>query len=492
MTVKRAVKILILILFACLAASIGLFIYNANKDYNINAGFSSIPLQYNAENNSSTYNWNGTAITVYGGFVKGIQKEGKNEHLIIRALFPLPTIEIKSSSQKAISINLENINPDFYSKQIDKSWIPNRISVNTLQFNININANEEKKMVPNTPDNTDSDNYIILGDNRDGYDTFDQIINQVNSSNPVFVIDNGDLVFSGKANQYRLFDQAVSKISTTLCTELGNHDIRRDGRNTYTKLYGPAYYSFDFGNNHFAFVDSSRGWAEKTSIPDEGYTWLEQDLQKVQGKNIYVITHIPPVDPRSNTTPNAIPAYVDQMKNNSSIETILDNYRENENMNHGFQDPTEAARFEKIMTKYNVNTVYLSHIHSYFDFTKDNVRYVISGGAGAELLTKNSYYHYVTAKLDDSNTLTITELPSPANNLITRYGATAKLLGKAMYIENKTAVVLFIIGIIVLLLLIVLHFILKFKNGLSNLGILLKDTGKYIAKRFKEIYRNKK
>lgn len=91
----------------------------------------------------------------------------------------------------------------------------------------------------------------------------------------------------------------TSKLSATLCTTLGNHDIRGNGRNIYTMLYGPPYYSFDYGDDHFIFLDSSRGWSEKTSIPDEQYIWLENDLKKSSDKHIYVISHIPTRDPRS-------------------------------------------------------------------------------------------------------------------------------------------------------------------------------------------------
>jgi hypothetical protein len=54
-------------------------------------------------------------------------------------------------------------------------------------------------------------------------------------------------------------------------------------------LYGPAYYSFDFGGSHFVFLDSSPGWAQKRAISDEQYSWLERDLKRSQGKYIFVI-----------------------------------------------------------------------------------------------------------------------------------------------------------------------------------------------------------
>jgi hypothetical protein len=79
------------------------------------------------------------------------------------------------------------------------------------------------------------------------------------------------------------------------------------------------------------------------------------------------------------------------------------------------------------MTQYKVDAVYLSHIHSYFDYTKNGVRYIISGGAGAELMTQNSYYHYLIAKAGATDTLTMVQLPSPPNLILQRYAATVSL-----------------------------------------------------------------
>jgi hypothetical protein len=274
--------------------------------YNINAGFTSLPLNYNPDDSSSTYTWNGVDVTVHGGYVKGIQKGKDGSRLVIRALSPLPAVALKATNASVpnVLISIENINPVFYSSSIDKNLKPARTAVNTLEFSIDLSAGETKRIDPIQPSNTADDNYVILGDSRDGYETFGKIIEQVNAMNPVFVIDNGDLVYSGKPNQYRIFNQMTSEISTTLCTTLGNHDIRGDGRETYKKLYGPEYYSFDFGGNHFIFLDSSRGYAEKQAIPDVQYAWLERDLQKAQGKRIYVISHVPPADPRSGVKPN--------------------------------------------------------------------------------------------------------------------------------------------------------------------------------------------
>lgn len=498
MRVKKLINIILISVCIFLIAGVGAFVYYAKSVYKISSDFVSVPLKFNHNNCSSTYKLKEAKVTVYGGFVKGF-RNGKNntKSLVIRALSPLPTLKIEGTKDTDISLIIENINPDFYAQSIRGSKLHmEKVTVNTLQLNTHLSSGEVKNVEPikkSTPNNVNKYQYIILGDNRNGYDTFQEIIEQVNGENPVFVIDNGDLVFSGKPNQYRLFDQMVSKISTTLCTVPGNHDIRDKGNSTYTMLYGPSYYSFDFADSHFTFLNSAPGWAHKRAISNEQYTWLEQDLKKAEGKRIFVITHIPPEDPRKGVKPNKIKNYENEVKSGDSwAEQKLNNYNENKEMNHGFQDPKEAEKFEKIMSNYHVDTVYLSHIHSYFDYTKDGVRYMVTGGAGAELLTKNSYYHYIIEKIDNSKSVTRVELPSPANTYITRYLAAAQLFANSMYEEDPVSVVLIIIGFLLLAILLIIKIYIRKKQPIDTIGKWLLDVFKYARNHFKELFKGRK
>ena len=281
----------------------------------------------------------------------------------------------------------------------------------------------------------------------------------------------------------------TTKMSSTLCTTLGNHDIRGDGRATYTKLFGPPYYSFDFADAHFIFLDSSPGWTEKQAISDEQYVWLENDLSKSMGKQIFVISHIPPYDPRSNLTKNEIPNYVIMAENGDNwAEQKLDNYFENKNMDHGFQDPQEAEKFETLMSEYDVNTVYLSHIHGYFEYYRKGVRYLISGGAGAELLTENTYYHYFIANFDNDKAITMVELPSPVNNYIARYMATGKLFAEAMYRENPLPIIFICIGLVLFIILLTLRIYLWKKKQINTLCKWIYDIGEFSIRHFKELF----
>ncbi|MGB5823926.1 MAG: hypothetical protein WBH44_07600 [Proteocatella sp.] len=227
MKLNRIINWIMIILCLCLLAGAGMFVYDAAISYKISKDFVSVPLQFNPEDSSSAYQIHNAQVTVNGGFVKGIKKgKGGVESLVIRALSPLPSITVKGDVDSTVLLMIENINPDFYTKSIERdNLLITKIAANTVQLSITADSGKTVKIEPAQPMETEyagKYKYIILGDNRDGYDTFEKIIQQVNGEKPVFVIDNGDLVFSGKSNQYRLFDQMVSKISTTLCTTMGN------------------------------------------------------------------------------------------------------------------------------------------------------------------------------------------------------------------------------------------------------------------------------
>ncbi|HWI54795.1 MAG TPA: metallophosphoesterase, partial [Desulfobacteria bacterium] len=287
---------------------LGMFAVYTYHNFKIDAEFTPVPLSFNAADSTSSYAWNGSIVKIQGGFVKGRMGSGKNEELVLRSLSPTPkiTIEGHDDQDKSFVLRLENINP--VNIQVTNLGQPFKIiDSHTISFTVPVKGTEGKTMEVVPRDDKDYLEFVILGDNRDGYQTFANIIEQVNSLNPIFAVDNGDLVFGGEPNRYRLFYATVAKLQVPLYTTLGNHDIRENGRPIYTQLFGPPYYSFDYRDAHFVFLDSSRGWAEKRAIPEEQYQWLENDLKNAQGKRIFVISHIPPTDPRSGKAPNTLP-----------------------------------------------------------------------------------------------------------------------------------------------------------------------------------------
>jgi|GEM_PF-725932 len=410
----------------------------------VSRDFKLIPLSFNPEGSVSKYQWKGADITVKGGFIKGMVRYNKNENLLVRSIAPSTQIEVESPKigEGKLGIMIENINPA--NTEITGAAKKEQLQIDehTVLINIDMSEGDQRTVTAqaqNDKDNKDNFEIVILGDNRNGYKTFANIIEQINYINPIFAIDNGDLVFGGEPSKYRLFYETVLKLKVPLYTTLGNHDIREGGRSEYTKLFGPPYYSFDYGGVHFIFLDSSRGWAEKIAIPKEQYDWLEKDLMANEGKRIFVVSHTPPTDPRKLTDPNTLP----DMKNVGLIEKLMYDYSRYKSLNHGFPTSEEAEKFESLMSKYGVDTVFMSHIHSYMSFVKGGVRYVISGGAGAELLTTDSYYHYMRIKITkDDELFEVVELPSPSNTIQDRYIATVQLFANSIYKEYRVEVLL--------------------------------------------------
>jgi hypothetical protein len=180
------------------------FILHSYQNFKMQQGFTSVPLSFDPYTSTSSYEWNGGTVSIQGGFVKGkIAESGNQESLLLRSLSTTPTITIKSQSDNSYRLRLENISP---SKIETGDGIENLqvIDAHTIFFTVDVKANQSKT-IHFSLKSVDNPEVVILGDNRNGYGTFSTIIDQVNGINPAFVIDNGDLVYGGEPNKYRLF-----------------------------------------------------------------------------------------------------------------------------------------------------------------------------------------------------------------------------------------------------------------------------------------------
>ena len=136
------------------------------------------------------------------------------------------------------------------------------------------------------------------------HDVIEPMVGKVDAS---FGVTLGDVVFDDLSQMERL-NSAVALIGIPWYNVLGNHDINYDGDSdehsdeTWERVYGPAYYSFDYGPTHFVVLDDVN-W-----IPPQGSTrgrytgrlgerqlkWLEKDLSMVaKGQLVVLMMHIP-------------------------------------------------------------------------------------------------------------------------------------------------------------------------------------------------------
>ncbi|KAA9340730.1 calcineurin-like phosphoesterase C-terminal domain-containing protein [Adhaeribacter soli] len=113
----------------------------------------------------------------------------------------------------------------------------------------------------------------------------------------------GDLVW----DKFELFDdyqQALNHTAVQFFQVIGNHDMDLTARTdehsaeTFKKLFGPTYYSFNRGEIHYVVLDDVFfiGTAKKYIgyITEKQLAWLEQDLAHIKpGSTVVVNLHIP-------------------------------------------------------------------------------------------------------------------------------------------------------------------------------------------------------
>lgn len=139
------------------------------------------------------------------------------------------------------------------------------------------------------------------------YLTHDVIEPIVGKTDAAFGVTLGDIVF----DDLSLFDRlnaAVALIGIPWYNVLGNHDINYDAKSreesdeTFERVYGPSYYSFEYGPTHFVVLNDVH-WHPATDAAPGRYTggfgekqlaWLRKDLAMVPKSQLVVLMmHIP-------------------------------------------------------------------------------------------------------------------------------------------------------------------------------------------------------
>ncbi len=122
-----------------------------------------------------------------------------------------------------------------------------------------------------------------------------------------FGVTLGDIVFDD-LSLFEHHNAAVAMIGISWYNVIGNHDInfdasdRKYANETYERIYGPSYYSFDYGHVHFVVLDNIN-WI----VPDSGdkpsyvgglgeqqIEFLKQDLAQIpENQMVVLFMHIP-------------------------------------------------------------------------------------------------------------------------------------------------------------------------------------------------------
>ncbi len=138
----------------------------------------------------------------------------------------------------------------------------------------------------------------------------EDVVNELigNPHDALFGITAGDVVYD-TLSLYERHNKMFGQIGIPIWNVPGNHDINFPSPNdkyatqTYSKHFGPAYYSYDYGDVHFVALDNMEYAGAGNRFDLSGYrgyvtedqlTWLANDLKYVdRDKLIVIVTHIP-------------------------------------------------------------------------------------------------------------------------------------------------------------------------------------------------------
>lgn len=208
--------------------------------------------------------------------------------------------------------------------------------------------------------------FVVMGDSKDGLDIYKTILRKVRNIRPLFFAHLGDIVGSGTRREYQQILRLMSQVNFPFFVSIGNNDAFSQGQTVYQYWLGPTYFSFNYRNSHFVFLDDASG-----VIDENQFRWLREDLLINKSKKIFLFLHIPPYDPRQARS-------------------------------YEIAASQNAGWLMDIANEFGIKRIYSSHINSYYKFTRQGIPIVITGGAGSRLNDKKSYHHFllVTIKGD--------------------------------------------------------------------------------------------
>jgi len=242
--------------------------------------------------------------------------------------------------------------------------------------------------------------FIVMGDNRPSGgikqpEVYRQLLQYMIREEPDLYFNVGDIVYSGELREYEDFVRVTSLIKGPLFIAEGNHEntIGEKGQENFIDYFGKLFYSFDYGNSHFVILNANIP-GHRYSMSDEQISWLEEDLSRSTASHNFIFIHQP------------IYPYA-----------------------HGLEDEIAEKKLRAVLQAHKVDLVFQGHEHMFYEGVEDGIRYVITGGGGAELDTQYPseclFFHYIVVRVSGGEVsyrivkppvLEIEEIPSPIDS----------------------------------------------------------------------------
>lgn len=133
------------------------------------------------------------------------------------------------------------------------------------------------------------------------------VLEEMVGTDASFGVTLGDIMFDD-LSLFESQNQGIALVGIPWYNVIGNHDINREAKvdehsdETFERVFGPAYYSFEYGKAHFVVMDNvdysynpeTQKHGYKGGISKAQLTFLENDLKLVPKEKLVVLMmHIP-------------------------------------------------------------------------------------------------------------------------------------------------------------------------------------------------------
>ena len=263
-----------------------------------------------------------------------------------------------------------------------------RFSKSMLKMPLALTAAACFSLIPVSKADEEKFSFVVIGDSRDGYAIYEEMIPNILNTNLDFVIHTGDMVNIGKNPEEWVEFALASKpllehpinppLACFVYPTIGNHELWDDfnlrNLKNYFELFNKPpinnlYYSFDYKNSHFISLFMPDEFTYPIDIEEgsEMHSWLENDF-KVANENPqikwkFAFFHAP-------------------IFSNTEM--------------HGCTEKIQKA-VVPLLNQYKVDAVFNGHSHAYqrygplkfFKPDLDGITYIISAGLGSFLYQFN-------------------------------------------------------------------------------------------------------
>ena len=135
------------------------------------------------------------------------------------------------------------------------------------------------------------------GDTQRSYKETEIFVDLINQRNDIdFVILNGDISDFGLLLEFDGIYKIYSRLKVPFISVIGNHDLVANGRDIYTRMFGPLNFTFNYAGVKFVCHDTNgREYNFNGSTPN--IAWLKSNLNLGTGiSQIIAVSHVSPDD----------------------------------------------------------------------------------------------------------------------------------------------------------------------------------------------------